>query len=60
MKNHVKVGLRDKLGHVTIETTVLYTNLSQDEQRKILKKIDKEPEKRNESEDYSRESLLAQ
>lgn len=34
------VGLRDQLGHNTIETTVLYTNLSQAEQRKILKKID--------------------
>lgn len=36
------VGLRDQLGHSTIETTVLYTNLSQDEQREVLKKMDKE------------------
>jgi site-specific recombinase XerD len=35
------VGLRDQLGHSTIETTVLYTNLSQEEQRKILRKMDK-------------------
>ncbi|MBO0588361.1 MULTISPECIES: tyrosine recombinase XerS [unclassified Sporosarcina] len=35
------VGLRDQLGHNTIETTVLYTNLSQEEQREILKKMDK-------------------
>ncbi len=40
------VGLRDQLGHSTIETTVLYTNLSQDEQREILKKMDKELEER--------------
>lgn len=34
------VGLRDQLGHNTIETTVLYTNLSQEEQREVLKKMD--------------------
>jgi len=34
------VGLRDQLGHSTIETTVLYTNLSQEEQREILMKMD--------------------
>lgn len=34
------VGLRDQLGHNTIETTVLYTNLSQEEQREILKRMD--------------------
>lgn len=33
------VSLRDQLGHNTIETTVLYTNLSQEEQRKILRKF---------------------
>lgn len=37
------VGLRDQLGHNTIETTVLYTNLSQEEQREILKKMDDSP-----------------
>lgn len=35
------VSLRDQLGHNSIETTVLYTNLSQDEQREILRKMDK-------------------
>ena len=34
------VGLRDQLGHNTIETTVLYTNFSQEEQRKVLKRMD--------------------
>ena len=34
------VTLRDQLGHNTIETTVLYTNLTQEEQREILRKID--------------------
>ncbi|MBO0588365.1 MULTISPECIES: tyrosine-type recombinase/integrase [unclassified Sporosarcina] len=37
------VGLRDQLGHNTIATTVLYTNLSQEEQREILKKMDDSP-----------------
>jgi len=36
----VKIALRDQLGHNTIETTALYTNFSQDEQRSILKKMD--------------------
>lgn len=36
------VGLRDQLGHNSIETTVLYTNYSQDEQREVLNKMDEE------------------
>ncbi|WP_338657036.1 tyrosine recombinase XerS (plasmid) [Sporosarcina psychrophila] len=44
------VGLRDQLGHNTIETTVLYTNLSQEEQREILKKMDASPTKNVHSE----------
>lgn len=44
------VGLRDQLGHNTIETTVLYTNFSQDEQREVLKKMDKKQDERNEHE----------
>ena len=35
------VALRDQLGHNTIETTSLYTNLSQEEQRVIQRKMDK-------------------
>ena len=34
------VGLRDQLGHNTIETTSLYTNLSQQDQREVLKNMD--------------------
>lgn len=41
------VGLRDQLGHNTIETTVLYTNLSQEEQREMLKRMDSKSEKPN-------------
>lgn len=33
-------ALRDQLGHNSIETTSLYTNLSQEEQRAILRKMD--------------------
>lgn len=33
-------ALRDQLGHNSIETTSLYTNLSQEEQRVILRKMD--------------------
>lgn len=36
------VALRDQLGHETIETTALYTNLSQEEQREILKLMDRD------------------
>lgn len=39
------VALRDQLGHNTIETTVLYTNLSQEEQREVLMKMDESPSK---------------
>ncbi|MEK5209750.1 tyrosine recombinase XerS [Psychrobacillus sp. FSL H8-0510] len=35
------IGLRDQLGHNTIETTALYTNLSQSDQREILQRMDK-------------------
>lgn len=34
------VGLRDQLGHNSIETTTLYTNFSKAEQRKVLDRID--------------------
>ncbi|MGO1059173.1 tyrosine recombinase XerS [Planococcus sp. FY231025] len=34
------VALRDQLGHNSIETTSLYTNLSQEEQRVILRRMD--------------------
>ncbi|MEK3977392.1 tyrosine recombinase XerS [Psychrobacillus sp. FSL K6-2684] len=33
------IGLRDQLGHNTIETTTLYTNLSQQEQRIVLNRM---------------------
>lgn len=39
--NGTMIGLRDQLGHNTIETTALYTNLSQQDQRDILKNMDK-------------------
>ncbi|MGB3261214.1 hypothetical protein [Paenisporosarcina sp.] len=35
------IGLRDQLGHNSIETTVLYTNFSQEGQRDLLRKMDK-------------------
>ncbi|WP_281864954.1 tyrosine recombinase XerS [Planomicrobium okeanokoites] len=34
------IALRDQLGHNSIETTALYTNLSQEEQRAILRRMD--------------------
>lgn len=34
------VVLRDQLGHNSIETTSLYTNFTQEEQRKVLRKMD--------------------
>ncbi len=34
------IALRDQLGHNSIETTALYTNLSQEEQRFILRRMD--------------------
>lgn len=34
------IALRDQLGHNSIETTALYVNLSQKEQRAILKRMD--------------------
>ena len=34
------IGLRDQLGHNTIETTSLYTNLSQENLREVLHKMD--------------------
>lgn len=34
------VALRDQLGHNSIETTSLYTNLSQEEQRQVLRRMD--------------------
>ncbi|WP_211656250.1 tyrosine recombinase XerS [Planococcus alpniumensis] len=33
------IALRDQLGHNSIETTALYTNLSQEEQRAILRRM---------------------
>lgn len=39
------VALRDQLGHNTIETTSLYTNLSQEEQRVILRRMDSKEDK---------------
>lgn len=36
------VDLRDQLNHNKIETTVIYTNYSQGEQREILKKMDED------------------
>lgn len=38
--NGSMIGLRDQLGHNTIETTSLYTNLSQQDQRDVLNKMD--------------------
>lgn len=40
------IGLRDQLGHNTIETTALYTNLSQSDQREILQRMDKSKEQK--------------
>lgn len=39
------VALRDQLGHNTIETTSLYTNLSQEEQREVLRRMDSKDSK---------------
>ncbi|WP_198038773.1 tyrosine recombinase XerS [Planococcus lenghuensis] len=38
------VALRDQLGHNSIETSSLYTNLSQEEQRAVLRRMDSSKE----------------
>ncbi|WP_034302614.1 tyrosine recombinase XerS [Bacillus cihuensis] len=38
------IALRDQLGHNSIETTALYTNLSQSEHREVLDRMDKKKE----------------
>lgn len=50
------IALRDQLGHNSIETTALYTNFSQEEQRVVLRKMDTSSSQTSEPKEMSNEN----